>query len=152
MAANGRTGGQPRVAHLEVVLELEGLLALGALELAQHGTLVVGDHVPLQPVHVGESLVAHLARLEHTQSRVMRLEPGLEAWDVRHMLAIRDRWTGEIRLRCPPRPGCRRLGLPWAVASAVAWDRGGGPSFQTGVLLLRGEPLEKKKGAYGAPP
>ena len=56
-------------AYLEVVLELEGLLALGALELAQHCALVVGDHVSLEPVDVGEGLVTHLARLEHTREK-----------------------------------------------------------------------------------
>lgn len=46
---------------LEVVLELEGFVAVIALELAERRALVVADHVPLQPVHVREALVANLA-------------------------------------------------------------------------------------------
>ena len=50
--------------YLEVVLELESLPAVGALEPPEDGGLVVRDHVPLQPVHVGELLLAHLAHLQ----------------------------------------------------------------------------------------
>lgn len=46
---------------LQVVLELERLITVGALEFAQQRRLVVGDHVTLEPVHVGELLMAHLA-------------------------------------------------------------------------------------------
>ena len=46
------------------MFELERFVALGALELAEDGALVVADHVPLQSVDVGESLVANFARLE----------------------------------------------------------------------------------------
>ena len=50
--------------YLEVVLELESLSAVCALEPPEDGGLVVRDHVPLQPVHVGELLLAHLAHLQ----------------------------------------------------------------------------------------
>ena len=46
-----------------MVLELESLSAVCALEPPEDGGLVVRDHVPLQPVHVGELLLAHLADL-----------------------------------------------------------------------------------------
>lgn len=49
---------------LQVVLKLERLITVGTFKLAQQRRLVVGDHVALQPVHVGELLVAHLAALE----------------------------------------------------------------------------------------
>ena len=49
--------------YLEVVLELESLLAVGAFEFAQASALVVADHVTLQTVHVGKVLLAHGARL-----------------------------------------------------------------------------------------
>ena len=49
--------------NLEVVLELESLSAVCALEPPEDGGLVVRDHVPLQPVHVRELLLAHLADL-----------------------------------------------------------------------------------------
>ena len=48
----------------EMVLELEGLAALGTLELAQIGALVVTDHVTLKAVDVCERLVADLADLD----------------------------------------------------------------------------------------
>jgi hypothetical protein len=50
-----------------VVLEFEGLFALGAFEFAKNGTLVVANHVSLQSVHVGKLLVAHFARLKQQQ-------------------------------------------------------------------------------------
>ena len=46
-----------------MVLELEGFFAFWTLELAQHRTLVVADHVALKTVHIGECFVAHLAGL-----------------------------------------------------------------------------------------
>ena len=46
-----------------MVLELESLSAVCALEPPEDGGLVVRDHVPLQPVHVRELLLAHLADL-----------------------------------------------------------------------------------------
>lgn len=46
-----------------MVFELERFFALGTFELAEHGALIVAYHVPLEAVHVGERLVAHLARL-----------------------------------------------------------------------------------------
>lgn len=48
---------------LQVMLELEGLVAVVALELAQLCALVMTDHVTLESVHVGEALVANLACL-----------------------------------------------------------------------------------------
>ena len=51
-----------------MVLELESLSAVCALEPPEDGGLVVGDHVPLQPVHVGELLLAHLANLQRTRA------------------------------------------------------------------------------------
>ena len=56
------------ITYLEVVLELESLSAVGALEPPEDGGLVVRDHVPLQPVHVGELLLAHLANLQITRA------------------------------------------------------------------------------------
>lgn len=46
------------------MFELERLFTLWALELPENGTLVVTYHVALKTVHIGERLVAHLARLE----------------------------------------------------------------------------------------
>lgn len=46
------------------MLEFKSFLALRALELSEDGALVVADHVPLQPVDVGEGFVADLARLQ----------------------------------------------------------------------------------------
>ena len=65
---------------LQVVLELEGLAALGALELAEVGALVVRDHVALQAVDVGERLAAHAAvlggrRVQQGQVPVQRAPP-----------------------------------------------------------------------------
>lgn len=53
--------------YLQVVLEFEGLFALGAFEFAKNSTLVVANHVSLQSVHVGKLLVAHFARLKQQQ-------------------------------------------------------------------------------------
>lgn len=49
---------------LKVMFELERLVAVVTLELAEKRALVVTDHVPLQTVHVGEALVADLAGLQ----------------------------------------------------------------------------------------
>lgn len=43
---------------LQVVFQFERLVAVVALELAQHRRLFVADHVALQPVHVGKGFVA----------------------------------------------------------------------------------------------
>lgn len=48
---------------LEVMLKLEGFLAMGTLKLTKHGTLIMADHVSLESVDVGERFAAHLARL-----------------------------------------------------------------------------------------
>ena len=53
-----------------MVLELESLSAVCALEPPEDGGLVVRDHVPLQPVHVGELLLAHLADLQANMMNV----------------------------------------------------------------------------------
>lgn len=56
----------PRVdAHmlLQVMFELECLITVGAFEFPEQRRLVVGDHVALESVHVGELLVAHFAAL-----------------------------------------------------------------------------------------
>lgn len=45
------------------MLELEGLVALLALELPQERALIVTDHVPLEAVHIREGLVADPAGL-----------------------------------------------------------------------------------------
>jgi len=50
-------------AYLEMVLEFEGLVAVGALEFAQSGRFVVADHVTLQAVHIGKVLLTNAARL-----------------------------------------------------------------------------------------
>lgn len=46
-----------------MMFELERFFALGTFEFAEHRALVVTYHMSLEPVHVGERLVAHLARL-----------------------------------------------------------------------------------------
>ena len=50
--------------YLEVMLELESLSAVDALEAAKNGGLLVRNHVALQPVHVSEPLPAYLASLK----------------------------------------------------------------------------------------
>lgn len=64
VASEGLLAGMDPHVLLEVVLELEGLVALLALKLPQQRTLVVADHVPLQAVHVREGLVADAAGLQ----------------------------------------------------------------------------------------
>lgn len=49
--------------YLEMVFKLEGLLAVGALKLAQSSRFVVTNHVTLQAVDVGEVLLTNAARL-----------------------------------------------------------------------------------------
>lgn len=49
---------------LQVVLEFERLITVGTFELSQQRRLVVGNHVALEAVHVGELLVAYLAALK----------------------------------------------------------------------------------------
>lgn len=63
VAAERLLAGMDAHMLLEVVLELERLVAVGALEFAQQRRLVVADHVALQAVHVGKRFVAHLAAL-----------------------------------------------------------------------------------------
>lgn len=48
---------------LEMMLELESFIAIVALELTEPCALVVTNHVPLQPIHIREALVADLACL-----------------------------------------------------------------------------------------
>lgn len=50
------------LVFLEVVFELEGLAALVTLKPSEYVRLLVGDHVSLQAVNVGELLVAHRTR------------------------------------------------------------------------------------------
>lgn len=64
VASEGLLAGMDPHVLLEVVLELEGLVALLALKLPQQRTLVVADHVPLQAVDVREGLVADAAGLQ----------------------------------------------------------------------------------------
>jgi len=52
-----------------MMFELERFLAFGTFELAENRALVVAYHVPLETVHVGERLVAHLARLQRKQNK-----------------------------------------------------------------------------------
>lgn len=47
-----------------MVFEFKRFVAFRAFELPENGTFVVADHVPLKSVHVGESFVAHFARLK----------------------------------------------------------------------------------------
>ena len=47
-----------------MVLELESLATVRTLEPPQTSGLVVRDHVPLQPVNIGELLVANAAGLK----------------------------------------------------------------------------------------
>ena len=49
---------------LQVVLQLERLITVVALEFAQHRRLLVADHVTLQAVHVGKGLAALGTRLK----------------------------------------------------------------------------------------
>lgn len=49
-----------------MMLVLESLPAIVALELPKHGAFVVRDHVSLHAVHVCKSLFTQLARLQHT--------------------------------------------------------------------------------------
>lgn len=51
------------IYYLEMMFELESFFTFGTFELAKHRALVVTYHVSLEPVHVGERLVAYLARL-----------------------------------------------------------------------------------------
>jgi hypothetical protein len=69
--------------YLEVVLELESLSAVGTLEPPEDGGLVVGDHVPLQAVHVGELLLADAADLRKREERVIAM--GLYGYQWRHL-------------------------------------------------------------------
>lgn len=48
---------------LEMVLEFEGLATFWTFELAEVSALVMADHVTLEPVNIGECLVADLAVL-----------------------------------------------------------------------------------------
>jgi hypothetical protein len=48
---------------LQVMLKLERLITVGALEFAQQRRLVVADHVALQAVDVGKVFVANFATL-----------------------------------------------------------------------------------------
>lgn len=45
------------------MLKFEGFVAFCALELPKNCALIVADHVPLEPVDVGEGFVANLAGL-----------------------------------------------------------------------------------------
>lgn len=69
VAAEGLLAGMDAHVLLQVVLELERLLAQQALELPQQRRLVVADHVPLQAVNVRESLVAYFASLQTETER-----------------------------------------------------------------------------------
>jgi hypothetical protein len=46
-----------------MVFEFKSFLALRTLELPQHSTLIMADHVALQAVHIRKCLVAHFAGL-----------------------------------------------------------------------------------------
>ena len=112
---------------LEVVLELERLAALGALELAEVGALVVRDHVALQAVDVGERLAAHAAvlggrRVQQGQVPVQRAPP-------------RERLVAAGALeanRLPRVPGPRVV-----LQLGGAWERLPAVHALEGVLLLR---------------
>lgn len=64
-AAEWFLAGMDAYMLFEVVLELEGLVAVGALEFAQQRRFVVADHVALQAIHVGETFVADFAALKN---------------------------------------------------------------------------------------
>ena len=49
---------------LQVMLELEGFHAFGTLELAQFVGFVVGNHMALESVDIGERLRTHFAHLK----------------------------------------------------------------------------------------
>lgn len=50
--------------YLQMVLEFECLSTITALEPPQDRRLVMGDHVALQPVHIGKLFLANLAHLK----------------------------------------------------------------------------------------
>lgn len=47
--------------YLEMVFKLKRFFTFGTFELAEHCTLVMAYHMPLETINVGERLVAHLA-------------------------------------------------------------------------------------------
>ena len=55
--------GSSSISYLEVMLEFEGLFAVGAFEFAEAGALVVTDHVALEAIDVGKILLAYYAGL-----------------------------------------------------------------------------------------
>lgn len=52
-----------------MVFKFEGLVAIGALELAQSSRFVVTNHVTLQTVDVGEILLTHTTRLDRRRNQ-----------------------------------------------------------------------------------
>ena len=67
LALEGLLPGVNSLVLLEVVLELEGLAAVAALELPQVGPVLVVGLVALQLAQRGELLRAQATRLQKTQ-------------------------------------------------------------------------------------
>ena len=55
-----------------MVFEFESLSAVDAFEPSEDCGLVVRDHVSLQPIHVGEILLANLATLQEKNHQQMK--------------------------------------------------------------------------------
>jgi hypothetical protein len=55
-----------------VVFELESLATIEAFEATEDGGFVMGDHVPLQAVHVGKLFSAHFALLQNREREKLR--------------------------------------------------------------------------------
>lgn len=64
VTAEGLLAGMDAHMLFQVVLELEGLVALVALEFTQQRGFIVADHMTLEAVHVREGLVAYFAGLQ----------------------------------------------------------------------------------------
>jgi hypothetical protein len=62
------------IFYLEVVFELESLATIEAFEATEDGGFVMGDHVPLQAVHVGKLFSAHFALLQNREIETKNIE------------------------------------------------------------------------------
>lgn len=88
---------------LQVVLQLERLITVVALEFAQHRRLLVADHVTLQAVHVGKGLAALGTRLKAGGG------DGRDRESVR-LVRLISKWRPRRRGRCMGREAsCYRI-------------------------------------------
>lgn len=55
--------------YLQVMFKFERLVAFCAFEFPKDRALVVADHVPLEPVNVGEGFITDLAGLEREKAK-----------------------------------------------------------------------------------